>query len=164
MPVRLSSHSIQSETGRWSCRDARSSVCGIISKTSADQFLLSNQLTEILKTDPENAVFDLALELIHSAERRPGDTHACTREGAAMAGTDEFVLLVYPAHSAAQMWTYRGQHFQAATSGRHDVDAVLHHAAAPAFDPLDVDHPRNGLLERVEFVDLPDVGPGRRFR
>ena len=72
-------------------------MSGIICKTSADQFLAAIQLTEMLKTDPESAVFDLALELIHSAERRPGDTHARTREGAAMAGADEFVLLVYPA-------------------------------------------------------------------
>src|ERR1700677_4461012 len=97
------------EAGKWSSTIFWHSGpdLGHIPHLLGHRFLVSRELAEVLKADLENAIFNLAFELIHGAERGSGDVHAILGKCATMAGTDEPVFFVDPAHGATQVRAYR---------------------------------------------------------
>src|SRR5260370_21245026 len=112
---------------------------------SADDFLIRNELPEILESHLILFVLYRCLQRLHCPERWPAAASSIRCKNSAMAWTDELVLLFVPRNCATQVGADRCQNQKLPLFAFRYINGFFGYGFAPAIDLFDL----NGSHHRL---------------
>src|ERR1700758_4835896 len=100
--------------------------------SSAYDFLVGDQLPEILESHQQLTVLDRCCQLIHASQRGPADASSIRGKSGAMAGANKLVLLLVPRDGTAEVGTDRCEHAQLALTVFRHVNCFFRYCFTPS--------------------------------
>src|ERR1700730_15847382 len=98
----------------------------------ADDFLVRDELPEILESHSELAVFNRCLQRIHSPQRGPADPISIPGDSSAMAWADKLLLFLVPRDGATEMRTDRCEYPKLPLTIFRHINRFFGYSFAPA--------------------------------
>src|ERR1700675_133566 len=104
------------------CFICRRHSSGVPSLSLADDFLVGDELPEILESHLQLAVLNRCFERVHPPQRGPADASSVRGKNRAMARANKLILLLVPRHRATEVRTNRSEHTKPALTVFRYID------------------------------------------
>src|ERR1700680_1277589 len=121
---------------------------------STYDFLVRNQLPEILESHQQLALLNRRFQGIHFPQRGPADAGSVSGERSAVARANKLLLSLVPRNRATQVRTDRGENPELALIVLRYIDCLLRYRLPPAIDLFDLNCAHDRLSQRRKLAEF----------